>query len=119
MNHNAENFTSLKLLLAKHRKAKFAGKSLRARTIFAQRRPKSPLFFASVRIFPGVNSRAELVTLAPGLRPERRFAPLARGQINDGISTPRIICIRPFHFVSLCIVFNAFGTCQTRRLKQA
>ncbi len=28
----------------------------------------------------GVNSRAELVTLAPGLRPERRFAPLARGQ---------------------------------------
>ena len=33
-----------------------------------------------VRIYPGVNSRAELVTLAPGLRPERRFAPLARGQ---------------------------------------
>ncbi len=32
-----------------------------------------------VRIFPGVNSRAELVILAPGLRPERRFAPLARG----------------------------------------
>ena len=32
-----------------------------------------------VRIFPGVNSRAELVTLAPGLHPERRFAPLARG----------------------------------------
>ncbi len=32
-----------------------------------------------VRIFPGVNSRAELVTLAPGLRQERRFAPLARG----------------------------------------
>ena len=25
-----------------------------------------------VRIFPGVNGRAELVTLAPGLRPERR-----------------------------------------------
>ena len=34
-----------------------------------------------VRIYPGVNSRAELVTLAPGLRLERRFAPLARGQI--------------------------------------
>ncbi len=33
-----------------------------------------------VRIYPGVNSRAELVTLVPGLRPERRFAPLARGQ---------------------------------------
>ena len=32
-----------------------------------------------VRIYQGVNSRAELVTLAPGLRPERRFAPLARG----------------------------------------
>ncbi len=31
------------------------------------------------RIYPGVNSRAELVTLAPGLRPERRFATLARG----------------------------------------
>ena len=34
-----------------------------------------------VRIYPGVNSRAELVTLAPGLRPERRFAPLARGSL--------------------------------------
>ena len=31
-----------------------------------------------VRFYPGVNSRAELVTLAPGLRPERRLAPLAR-----------------------------------------
>ncbi len=30
----------------------------------------------------GVNSRAELVTLTPGLRPERRFAPLARGKIH-------------------------------------
>ena len=36
-----------------------------------------------VRIYPGVNSRAELVTLAPGLRSERRFAPLARGQYGD------------------------------------
>ncbi len=35
--------------------------------------------FRYIRIYPGVNSRAELVTLAPGLRPERRFAPLARG----------------------------------------
>ena len=26
------------------------------------------------------NGNARLVTLAPGLRPERRFAPLARGQ---------------------------------------
>ncbi len=30
--------------------------------------------FRYVRIYPGVNSRAELVTLAPGLRPERRLA---------------------------------------------
>ena len=29
--------------------------------------------FRYVRIYPGVNSRAELVTLAPGLRRERRF----------------------------------------------
>ncbi len=36
-------------------------------------RPQSLMNFAlrCVRIFPGVNSRAELVTLAPGLRPER------------------------------------------------
>ncbi len=32
-----------------------------------------------VRFYAGLNSRAELVTLAPGVRPERRFAPLARG----------------------------------------
>ena len=32
-----------------------------------------------VRIYPGVNNREELVTLAPGLRLERRFAPLTRG----------------------------------------
>ncbi len=32
-----------------------------------------------VRIYPVINSRAELVTLAPGLRPERHFEPLARG----------------------------------------
>ena len=44
-------------------------------------RPQSLMNFAlrCVRIFPGVNSRAEFVTLAPDLRPERRFAPLARG----------------------------------------
>ena len=35
-----------------------------------------------VRFYPGLNSRAELVTLAPGLRPERRFAPLARDYIQ-------------------------------------
>ncbi len=33
----------------------------------------------NVRCNPGVNSRAEFVTLAPGLHPERRLAPLARG----------------------------------------
>ena len=31
-----------------------------------------------VHIFQGVNSRAKLVTLAPGLRLERRFMPLAQ-----------------------------------------
>ena len=31
------------------------------------------------RTYPGVNNRTELVTLAPGLCPERCFAPLARG----------------------------------------
>ena len=35
---------------------------------------------AMLSFSPGVNSRAELVTLPSGLRPERRFAPLARGQ---------------------------------------
>ncbi len=33
-----------------------------------------------VRFYPGVNSRAGLVTLDPGLRPELRFTP-----INSGI----------------------------------
>ncbi len=32
-----------------------------------------------VRIYPGVNNREELVTLAQGLRLERRFAPLTQG----------------------------------------
>ena len=40
--------------------------------------------------------RAELVTLAPGLRPERRFAPLAQGLIfveaNRHSSGSREIC---------------------------
>ena len=44
-------------------------------------RPRSLMDFSlrCVCFYPGVNSRAELVTLAPGLRPGRRFAPLARG----------------------------------------
>ena len=43
--------------------------------------PESLMNFAlrCVLSSPGVNSRAELITLAPDLRPERRFAPLARG----------------------------------------
>ncbi len=51
-------------------------------------RPRSLMDFSlrCVRFYPGVNSRAELVTLAPGLRPERRFAPLARGLINYSVS---------------------------------
>ena len=35
-----------------------------------------------VRFYPGVNSRAEIVTLATGLRLERHFAPLARGLLS-------------------------------------
>ena len=44
-----------------------------------------------VRIFQGVNSRAELVTLAPGLRPERRFAPLARGLLPSIARVPKYV----------------------------
>ena len=47
--------------------------------------------------YPGVNSRAELVTLAPGLRPERRFAPLARGQISQK-PHPITVYYRPKNF---------------------
>ncbi len=43
------------------------------------------------RIYPGVNSRAELVTLAPGLRQERRFAPLARLGITLDCSTDFVL----------------------------
>ena len=43
--------------------------------------------------YPGVNSRAGLVTLAPGLRPERRFAPLARGLLMSGLV---VFCIISF-----------------------
>ncbi len=50
-----------------------------------------------VRIYPGVNSRAELVTLAPGLRPERRFAPLARG-----------LYIYFSDFVKITVLMNTF-----------
>ncbi len=64
-----------------------------------------------VRIYPRVNSRAELVTLAPGLRPERRFAPLARGRWVakkvDAITKPKPIkrFIRRYPQSAL----NAFG----------
>ena len=43
--------------------------------------------------YPGVNSRAELVTLAPGLRPERRFAPLARGQKQGYLLDMSLACL--------------------------
>ncbi len=46
--------------------------------------------------YPGVNSRAELVTLAPGLRPERGFAPLARGLFLFRINSTTIIEIYLF-----------------------
>ncbi len=47
--------------------------------------------------YPGVNSRAELVTLAPGLRPERRFAPLARGNVaRFAVGSFRRCCMHVF-----------------------
>ncbi len=51
----------------------------RRRTIVTRLRSLMDFTLRCVRFYPGVNSRAELVTLAPGLRPEWRFAPLARG----------------------------------------
>ena len=48
------------------------------RTIVTRLRSSMDFSLRCVRFYPGVNSRAELVTLAPGLRPEQRFAPLAR-----------------------------------------
>ncbi len=51
-------------------------KKMADRTTFDSAMPLS--YIASH--YPDVrNAKAELVTLAPGLRPERRFAPLARG----------------------------------------
>ena len=48
-----------------------------------------------VRIYPGVNSRAELVTLAPGLLPELHLAPLAWGLVRkisiDGMYHSKIL----------------------------
>ncbi len=49
------------------------------RTIVTRLRSLMDFSLRCVRFYPGVNSRAELVTLAPGLRQERRFAPLAPG----------------------------------------
>ena len=56
------------------------------RTIVTRLRSLMDFSLRCVRFYPGVNSRAELVTLAPGLRPERRFAPLARGLISKEFS---------------------------------
>ncbi len=58
------------------------------RTIVTRLRSLMDFSLRCVRFYPGVNSRAELVTLAPGLRPERRFAPLARGLSIDEHVTP-------------------------------
>ncbi len=54
----------------------------------------------SVCIYPGVNSRAELVTLALGLRPERRFA-----AVGSGIMWPNCV---PFILIQLfrTLTFN-------------
>ncbi len=42
------------------------------RTIVTRLRSLMDFSLRCVRFYPGVNSHAELVTLAPGLRPERR-----------------------------------------------
>ncbi len=60
---------------------------LERRTIVTRLRFLMDFTLRCVRFYPGVNSRAELVTLAPGLRPERRFAPLARGQFKKSNSS--------------------------------
>ncbi len=83
MNHNAENFTSLKLLLAKHRKAKFAGKSLRARTIFAQRRPKSPLLLFGT-LWPMFEIFRKFYLFTGSCRLLRRLFDYARGSTQKG-----------------------------------
>ncbi len=53
------------------------------RTIVTRLRSLMDFSLRCARFYAGVNSRAELVTLAPGLRPERRFAPLARGLLGE------------------------------------
>ena len=45
---------------------------LERRTIVTRLRSLMDFTLRCVRFYPGVNSRAELVTLAPGLRPELR-----------------------------------------------
>ncbi len=42
-----------------------------------------------VRIYPGVNSRAELVTLAPGLRPEVGSGNIEGTRLSSKISHTR------------------------------
>jgi hypothetical protein len=44
------------------------------------------LDFANAFVSSGVNSRGGISTLAPGLRPERRSAPLARGLWSPRVS---------------------------------
>ena len=65
------------IVISKTSKSKICGKKPTSPHYFCAESTKVPS--VCVRIFPGVNSRAELVTLARGLRPERREAPLARG----------------------------------------
>ena len=61
---------------------------LERRTIVTRLRSLMDFTLRCACFYPGVNSRAELVTLAPGLRPERRFAPLARGQSTNQCTQP-------------------------------
>ncbi len=68
-----------------------------------------------VRIFPGVNSHAELVTLAPSLRPERRFMSLARGLIDfNRLKEFKTFSIaRFYHFLNYFLV-KSFEDLQNR-----
>ena len=67
-----------------------------------------------VRIYPGANSLAELVTLAPGLRSERRFAPLARGQYIVFLGVQRFANINAFEIKSF--IKLEIHACSNRRL---
>ncbi len=64
-----------------------------------------------VRFYPGVNRRAELVTLAPGLRPERRFASWLGDNIVSLPQAAPIITVKgSMVFYSWYVAFNFAGS---------